>query len=314
MNKPITYIIVFVLLAFTGCIKTLTDDLKAKETKLVLNSVINPDSSLLVNISRTFNIFDDESTDNLPFVDNANIGLYENGNFLFNLDAIGNGYYNKPNFSPSYGNEYKLTATVQSFKDIESKVSFPNKVLIKEFDTVTVYHNDAYYNSKTLMGIIKYKDPLGERNYYQLKCRVFAPTGPDGEMTWYDQGVWVEENNQVLFDNSYGDILWNDKYTDGKEVSFRFGFYSLYDDYKKNSLENDTIRFVFSLQSVDEDYYLYLKTLHLYYESGGGDDPFMEPIVIHSNIENGYGIFGSFQQDTASFSYAIQIEGKGGEK
>jgi hypothetical protein len=62
------------------------------------------------------------------------------------------------------------------------------------------------------------------------------------------------------------------------------------------------------LKSLEEDYYQYEKSKHLYYENGDGDDPFTEPVLIYSNVENGLGVFGGFSSDTTSFNYFIDYQ------
>jgi len=313
MKKLQIYIIVLALLPFFGCVKVLNEDLKAKETKLVLNALINPDSSLKINLSRTFNVFDDESSNNLPFVNHAKVSLYESNHYLFNLNSDGNGYYSKPDFFPLPHTQYQIKASVESYKNIEAQVVIPYKVPIISFDTSSLVFIDEY-NQKFVQhkGEISYKDPEEENNYYQLICYIRAAYGPDGEKKWQEHSIYVEENSDILFDHSYGRLLWNDKYTNGREVKFRFNYFDVY-TYKKQTQEQDTLQFVFSLQSVDKDYYIYLKTLSLYQETSGGNDPFMEPVVIHSNVEDGYGILAGFQQDTITSALIINQE-YGGEK
>jgi hypothetical protein len=74
------------------------------------------------------------------------------------------------------------------------------------------------------------------------------------------------------------------------------------------------ISFDFFFKSINHDYYTYLKSLNMYYETGGSEDPFAEPVVIFSNIENGYGIFGSYSTDTVSARIAIERNGEGSDK
>jgi len=314
MKRIFCYLLIFIVFFFQGCIKTLNEDLKAKESKLVLNSVISPDSTIKVNLSRTFNIFDDESADNLPFVNNASVGLYENNSFLFSLNFLENGYYEKADFYPTKGKEYKVRAEVHSYKNIEAKTTIPSKVEIQKIDTISVSYSDDYGDSRQYYGEITYQDISGEENHYQLKCRVLAPNGNEGEKEWYDQSIWVEESNEVLFDKTYGKLLWTDKYSDGKKIKFRFSFFELYGSSRETKEANDTLSFEFSLMSVDKEYYLYLKTMAKYEETSGGSDPFMEPVVIYSNVDEGYGVFGAYQQDTTSVFIITQYSGDGGEE
>lgn len=315
-NKKFFLLLIIVMIFTSGCVKTLNEDLKAKETKLVLNAILNPDSILSVNLSRTFNVFDDESSQNLPFVNNATVSLYKNNDFLFNLIASENGYYSKPDYFPLANAKYQIKASTGSYKSIEAQVSIPKKVSIITFDTSSYSYTDEYEGENTkYIGEINYKDPSEHSNYYQLSCKIFATYGMGNEKKWQAHDLYVEESNDFLFDKSYGRLLWNDKYTNGREVDFSFGFYSNYAyTGEEQAKENDTLQFVFSLQSIDKDYYIYLKTLHLYNETSGGSNPFMEPVIIHSNVTNGYGIFGGYQQDTATTSLIVKLNEERGDK
>jgi len=314
MIKIKTVVLALALLNLTSCIKILNDDLTSKPTKLVLNAAISPDSALTVNLSRTFNIFEDESNKNLPFVDDAQIGVFENGTHLFDLKNLGYGYYIKEGFYPAVGETYSIEASYKSYKKISSNTIIPTMVPIDSFDTLSVEVEEEYTGVEThYIGKLKYKDPGGISNQYQLSCRVWYED-ETGKETWYDQAIRVAESETMLFDNSYGNLLWSDKYTDGKDVEIRFVFFSSYKYDKSLPAETDIIRFTFFFQSINHDYYTYLKSLNMYYESGGSEDPFSEPVVIFSNIENGYGIFSSYNTDTATAKIAFDNNGKGASK
>ena len=309
-------VLLALLFSLAGCVKIITDDLETKPPKLVLNSAISTDSALTINLSRTFNIFDDESDKNLPFIDGANVGFFENGNWLFDLENLGYGYYAKPGFYPETGKDYSVEASYKGFTSIASKTVIPPAVPILDFDTTELLVEYEYYGKETwYIGHIKYKDPAGIGNDYQLTCRIWARDGNGGKI-WSDNYLWIPETEDHLFyDNAYGNLLWNDKFSDGKEVDIRFVFFNIYDNKSSGFVESDTLGFVFSFQALNNDYYTYLKSLNIYYDTGGGEDPFSEPVVIYSNIENGYGIFGGFGQDTASTRVVVNYNyQKGGRQ
>lgn len=305
-------ILLLALISLTGCVKIIDDDFSAKDPKLVLNAALSTDSSLTINLSRTYNIFDNESDKNLPFIDGAEIGLFENGNWIFDLENPGYGYYVKPGFYPETGTEYRIEATSKGFAGIESKTTIPSPVQITEFDTVVLVIMDEFYGDEIrYIGYLTYKDPAGTSNSYRLRCKMWIKND-DGEIIRMDQYLWVFDNDYYFYDNANGNLLWNDKYSDGKEVEIRFVYYSnnFYKSVKPD--EQDTLTFVFSFETLNQEYYTYLKSLNRYYESGGGDNPFSEPVVIYSNIENGYGIFGGFGRDTVSTKIILDNNRKGG--
>ena len=300
--KYLPYVSSFLLLlTISGCVKIINDDLEKKETKLVINAAINPDSVFYVNLSRTFNIFDDESAKNLPFIDGADVKLYKNGDFLTTLEGTGDGYYYYPGFNPAIGDEYSIEASFGSYKPVKSNTIIPPVVKIVDFDTATI-NIENEYNGKEVryVGIIKYNDPEGVANQYQLSCK-FLALDSQGNYYWSPVAIWSMEGDERFFDGAVGgNLIWSDKYTDGNEVTVRFRYYTGYEYIEGKARDTERIHFLFSLQSINKDYYTYLKSVDVYWETGGGENPFAEPVVIHSNVENGYGIFGGYSQDTVS--------------
>ncbi len=316
MKSLLKLIILFLLtVTFSGCVKILTDDLKAEKTKLVINSVISPDSVFTVNVSKTANIFDEETLDNLPFINDAEVKVFENGNFLFNLDSKDNGYYRK-DYYPLPGKKYTVEVYHKDFDPVTSGAVIPGVVKVKKFDTISLEQIDQY--TSALKSGFLFDDPPGEDNYYMLQ----------GEITYLDDsGAFyntfldfrVPDVDENLYAVSNGDkLLWSDKLIDGHEIKIEFYFFDGYIETGKmlKSIKDGNAIFKFYFSNISKDYFLYLKTERLYYETAN-TDPFMEPVIIHSNVKNGYGIFGAMNTDTTNISYDFngkKFFGKGGGK
>jgi len=316
MKKLSLLFISMMILSLFGCVKILNEDLKSKSPKLVLNAVISPDSLFTVNVSHTLNIFDDESEQNLPFIDSADVKLYENGDFLTRLTNIGYGYYVNPGYYPSEGNNYRIEVSYGDYHPVETETAIPPVVTILEFDTVLLRSTDEYSGTTVkYIGLLKYKDPGEKENQYQLSATC-TDYGPDGKIYTYKSSLWPVEGDKKFFDSWYnGRLVWDDGYTNGNEVTVRFVFFDNYDYEKSKSRESGLLRFTFQFQSITREYLTYLKSYGVYVETGGSADPFSEPVVIYSNVENGYGIFGSYTQDTASVDVITNYKaGKGAAK
>ena len=315
MKKIILLVVIITTILLSGCVKILNDELKTIDPKLVLNATISPDSMYAVNVSRTFNIFEDESENNLPFIDSAAVQLFEDGSFVSNLQNIGAGYYINSGFFPQTGREYKVEVSYGSYPSIEGTASIPEVVPIKNFDTLTIQTNDEYEGKHLqFVGKLTYDDPPGEENFYQLSCRIIY-VDLNGDAYVYEQYIWPVDENKRFFDGySNGGLLWSDKLNDGKEVSFEFVYFDSYEYGKKASAYQEQGRFIFYFKSVSKEYYTYLRSMDVYSETGGSDNPFSEPVVIYSNVENGYGIMGGYSQDTTSINLVLFSDGEGGSK
>jgi hypothetical protein len=308
-------VIMVMMISLFGCVKVLNDELETKETKLVLNAAIAPDSVFTVNVSRTFNIFADESNKNLPFVNDAKVRLFEDGAYVADMVSIGYGYYINPGYYPQTGKEYKVEVIHDGYQFINGSTVIPTAVDIDDFDTTQFTYIDPYNGGKNIeyIGMVKYKDPPDVKNFYQLSCRLWIKDD-NGNVYWYDQAIWSLENDYQFFDAHYeGTLVWDDKYIDGKETTIRFTFYSNYIYEGLKNRNTQTVHFIFYLKSITENYFTYIKTADLFWESGGGEDPFAEPVVIYSNIENGYGIMGGYNSDTAVLNITFG-DGEGGAK
>ncbi len=292
--KYITLLVLPLLLTVSSCVKVLNDELKSEKIKLVVNGVLTPDSTLAVNISRTFNIFDDESVQNLPFVDDATVKFYQNGEYLFDLESQDTGYYVK-NFYPQTGKKYFITVSATGYDDVSAETVVPDAVKIEKIDTSSTVYEEFGTKYLNLKADLTYNDPENEDNFYMLTGKYHLTNGSD--INYEDVlDLMVPEGEAELFDKSYGALLWTDKFTNGQEVTVHFTYYQWY-LMKAAGKDNLNVTFTFYLKSLSKDYYIYLKSLNLYNENFG-DDPFMEPVIIHSNVKNGYGIFGAFNTDS----------------
>ena len=295
--KHSVILLIIILFSFTGCIKVLNDDLKSEKTKLVVNGVISPDTIISLNVSHTFNIFDAEINENMPFIDNATVKFYQDGEYLFDLENQDTGYYTK-NFYPQTGKQYSITVSAPDYDDVSAETKIPLAVKIVKFDTTTTFYYEYDTKYMKLNADLTYNDPPGEENYYMLtgQYHLFYEQGDINETVELD--LTVPEGEAELFDNAYGSyLLWSDKLINGQEVTIHFSYLQWYMGYG-NGKEPLNMTFTFYFKSVSKDYYFYLKTLSLYHETNN-IDPFMEPVVIYSNIKNGYGIFGSYNMDSA---------------
>ena len=297
LNKTGWLCLCLIALAISSCTKILDEELTQPDPKLVVNGVINPDSSIKINLSKSVPIFANESSVHLPFVEAAAVKLFQDQQFLFNLQEDAQGYYSNPDFMPSLNHTYSIEVEKSGFTPVHAEAKIPLPVLITSFDTTLVLDNYEDYFDIHMECNLKYNDPPGITNYYRLEC-FYILSDEQGQEYVNRQYLYVDENDSYLFDKTDEYLLWNDVLTNGDEVNIKFNIYLDY-------FETDTtgITYVVMLNSVSEDFYKYDKTRSIYNESGGSDNPFSEPVVIYTNIENGRGIFGAYSSDTASFNY-----------
>ena len=308
-QKQIALIGILIVILFPSCTKVLDDELPENKPKLVVNGLMNTDSVLKVNISKTVPVFANENTNNLPFIAGATTKFYENGEFLFSLQEDENGYYTKPGFYPSQGRHYKIEVEKEGYPSVNAETDIPSPVPILSLDTVLVFDNESggsFYYGGEILCKLKYIDPAVTENYYRLDCYFYYEDEVGNEYL-NRQSVYVDENDEHLFDKVYGYLLWTDVLSGGGESEINFRIYpdGYYYDNGGNPNNTSTVTYIVILSSVSDDFYWYDKTRNIYFETGGTSDPFSEPVLIHSNIKDGFGIFGGISNDTVSFQYSF---------
>ena len=308
-QRQIALIGILTVILFPSCTKVLDDELPENKPKLVVNGLLNTDSILKVNISKTVPVFANENTDNLPFIVDATTKFYENGEFLFSLQEDENGYYTKPGFYPSQGRNYKIEVEKEGYPSVNAETGIPSPVPILSLDTALVFDNengDDFYFGSEIRCTLKYMDAVVTENYYRLDCYLYYDD-EEGNEYLDRQYVYVDENDEHLFDKAYGYLLWTDVLSAGgeSEINFRIHPEGYYYDNQGNPNNTSTVTYIVILSSVSDDFYWYDKTRSIYFETGGTSDPFSEPVLIHSNIKDGFGIFGGISNDSISFQYSF---------
>src|SRR3972149_3677368 len=106
----IRYLTYYLLIVFTvqSCIYREFDvDIPEIGNKMVINSIINPDSLFKINLSKTYSSLE---TDYLQFIflDSAKVSIYENDRLIEDLIYTGEGVYTSTYLKPKELFNYKI--------------------------------------------------------------------------------------------------------------------------------------------------------------------------------------------------------------
>jgi hypothetical protein len=235
------------------------------------------------------------------------------------------------------GKEYKIEVSVPEYPTLSATTTIPDPVKIKsisktEFDGGMPYrfwyynpvdllagHSSTSANPPLIEWTITFDDPPAEKNYYRIGVRCRALLHKDDSISYFVDGMVgyspVNSNdpiymyvinrspnrninpNDIYHSVFTKQILFSDNNFDGNEFSVTI-LTPRPSDIQKITDENDTFNYIINLYSLSEDYYKYW--LDRYRAEKLYDDPFSEPVRVHSNISNGAGIFAfsSFDSDT----------------
>lgn len=127
---------------------------------------------------------------------------------------------------------------------------------------------------------LTFEDISDEENYYIISFfteQYDSIYGPSGKFQ-----NWVETLDANLIPTGAGYAI-SDQAFSGNSYVARFSNWSYY-------YGLDSVILSAELKSVSKDLYLFKISSDTYFNTEG--NPFAEPVVIHENIENGYGLFG----------------------
>ena len=273
---------------FTACGEdffstTLKVDPPPHEDQLVLQSFLKSNDSLLYfSLSKSVGILETQNS-TISFISDAVIEVYEDGelkyeptlssstpfNFGVVLDEPLNGI----------GKTYEVRVTHDSLGTISGSQQMPAapNLVSATFDEdggIDIDFGDEAHAIDLVM-----LDPPNVKNYYEVILARYSTIS--GEL---GNDYYIYSNDFSASEGVHEYLLVDDASFDGQEYTFRF---------ETSKDWQDDLYVV--VRSVTEDWYLYSKSLERF-QVTQDFQLFSEPVTVHTNIENGLGVFGMATQ------------------
>jgi len=307
-------LLLFFFLLMISCEKEIEFNSSKAEPIITLNGVLMPDTTFSIHLSKS-RFFLDNSR-GFPIIEDADVVL-TSGEHTEQMEHTGNGNYTTDYIFKS-GDRVELKATVNGLPVVTASATIPSKPHIGEITTEKNYseykEQQWNYDGPIEIGVavyqdIKFKLPITdngkEKNYYRinvLKVEHYSENTQRSYLSSFTDAVFDADISDDFFgiegqSNGYDiftDVLFNGStynltFTDRnlKEVKFL----PQYIEFEHRYSFPDRVVYHIEVQQLSYEYFMYLKTRNAY--NNNDENPFMEPIQIFSNIENGTGILGS---------------------
>jgi hypothetical protein len=227
-------------------------------------------------------------------VANARVEVYKNDQFLTTIPYFKRGHhFAKGLFSldSTSGVRYKIKVSAPNFQPVEAEQVVQNKpTVVTTFyikdGAVSQGANNPFIIPKTGDDFsFEIADDPKDENYYALKEIPFIKfkksryRGIESFFTTYS----IDPISEYSF--------LEDRTFRGTSHRWRFYAYDISERHTNSSflpLSNDTI--IYTLQTFNKDMYLFNKSESIFYEAK--KNPFFsEPVILHTNIKGGYGLF-----------------------
>jgi hypothetical protein len=226
---------------------------------------------------------------------------------------------------PLPGSTYRIEVSVPGYPDVSGEAVVPAAVPVTGLDTVSVIRSEYDWSYPSWKVTLRFSDPPDEENYYRLVVsQVFGLYTGDRYLPYSSEfpvviseygGISVESDDPILSpgeDNSiFGSgtsnifSVFSDELISGKQYGLDFYLDPFYMEF--DTAYHDFMLYTIRLQSITKDLYLYLMTRSAQDEFG--ESPFTEPVIVHSNIDGGLGIFTASASSSCSIikgSYPVE--------
>lgn len=296
-SQPIVLFLLLGLASLTACETSVEIDVPAHAPKLAVQFNLSSEQSAQeIFIGRSQGVLASEDLWQTGAVKNAQITIKDaqgvtRQTFAFvpyDYDVDRGHYKAQGNFTPQPGQEYTLTVSAPGFETIQSTLKMPQLVSINSSSLQKSTQN-GYFNYTGRLRL-EFQDPQGQENYYRISGYALDQDG--NRMS----SIFPNEENGDIFGEEVERIEINKVFDDGWAsdglitYSDNVGFYG-------GNTAPAALEII--LEHITQDLYLYERSRENYQE----ENPFAEPLNLHSNIRNGYGNFGGITTTT----YRIQL-------
>lgn len=305
----------FMLSAATACESDIEFKGSEVEPKIVIYSLLNPDSLVAVTIAESRAVFDTRYEPRQ--ISDASVRLYRDGELIEILQYVPGDpvphYYPADPYSryvsmshkPVPGSTYRIEVDIDGLESAWGETGLPELVPVMSVDTGSVTFGDYGGEVKIKM---KFRDPADTHNYYRLTARALTgiyqgspdePYDPAFPVIVYESDIGYGSLSEPLIapqqeDDMFGMYMRNDFYLfmdeliDGKEYSLTLGY-----NYP-GPPDTDHYEFMhayFSLHAITRDIYLYLRSYSAQRQTI--DNFLAEPVPVYSNVTGGLGVVGA---------------------
>ncbi len=290
MNIKHIYLILILVLIFSGCEKEISLEFDTPDDILCLNCILEAgNDTVAIYVTKVQSVQNDTA---FTPVENARIELTKDGQILQGIIYRGNGRYLLKH-KPEVGKKYEIRVEVEGYEALTAETTipvFPDAHAKFKQDTI---YDDYWVNGYRTVNkiVIDLKDTPTHDYYWFRLARIINFRG----------SPWGEYYISYKTDKMYFDEF-NRYYV--QDISYPFTSYEY-----KGALRLDEQVFLnseiqFSLAAklpitlfvINGDVYFdkhYKSSIKQFLTYDYDDLPIFEPVQIYSNINNGFGIFSS---------------------
>ncbi len=308
-------LLLILAVAFSSCRKLIRDEFPYMEPKPVVNAIIRDGVPISVHVSLSGQL------DTMPLnaVENAVVNLFVDGVFAeqlthrspdsaryYDYDNLENGHYTSTLFAQQ-GKHYSLEVSVPGVSNVHCETYLPHSERILDVQ----YLKNAGVDQDGLRCPalkITFSNNPNEVQYFQMSINMFSLRFHHRRDTINDTLIWrtweeygpyssyelTNLSDPVILGEGLPITVFSNRMIKGDSYTMYLEF-TIYGGMIING-ERELPPVVVELRSISPAYYHYLRSYYLYERNLEMNDigAIYPPHQLYSNIDGGYGIFGSY--------------------
>lgn len=256
-----------------ACSKRVEIRLPYEGDKIVVNTLIQPDSVVYIRVTRSVpsNVFDDSGYEDIP---GAAVTLTADGAPVspLQLQEIKGLFYYVSAQKAIRGKHYEVQVTAPGLQSVTATDTLPASPLIK--------NAGAQKNSNRVQFTLT--DCPGTGDYYRIRIYVSDTSGAQGSFRLFRLDPAFNNNLVDFFaKSSFNSLVMSDERFDGKEVNFVLQTTDVITGNSRVTVEVSTLTY---------NTWEYFSTMSAQKDNGG--NLIGSPVRVFTNVANGYGIVG----------------------
>lgn len=282
--------LIIVLVSLFACEQVVELDIPEPERKPVLHGFLKDDIfQMIVTVSWSTPILDSFYKTKIGL----NVEVFENGLKKDSLITYLGGYgedigvfgvydINANPLAPISGGEYRIVSHIIDSLDEANNVSidirqnmpYPPQIIEGNYEESNrLDERQIRYNDVS----VTFQDRPNEDNYYLVRSKIIKKID---SLETYNVYTWTANPLIEEVQNGLG-LFFDDKTFDGQLHTLNLRLENQY----IHPTDDDIAVYI---ESISADHYKYLLSNQRFANADG--NPFAEPVIVHSNIEGGYGI------------------------
>lgn len=281
--------------------------------QLVAHGFFTPDSLWVVRVSHSVPYTSAQAP---GFVEDAAVEVWAGDRLVARPTRADTGTYVATGAGAVPGETYTLRVAAPGYAPVEGHDVLPPPPPMTAFAEIPIQEADSTSRRRRTRVEITLDDPPGPGQHYgilvvQARWRLDRRTG---QVTPLPPSLFPFESDDPALGESAFDFLDTDKtlyreafFTDGlfDGAAYTLDFEIQYDVPRPDAEVAVERVFAVLLLSVSDDFYRYWKTAGR--QAFTNENPFAEPLRVHSNLTGGFGVFAGFQYRVLPLQTALPV-------